>query len=115
MRYSNKIVALVFSFFLLITTAVGTQISQQDRIFIKIEIKGLACPYCAFGMEKELKKVSGVDNVHIELKEGFAYIDTPTKQKPTKKVLEKIIIDAGFTPGTIIFSEIPFTKGDHKP
>lgn len=109
---TNKIVALVFSFFLLITTAVGTQITQEERIYIKIEIKGLACPYCAFGMEKAFRKISGIKNVDIELKEGLAYIDTPVEQKPTKKELRKIIIDAGFTPGEIIFSETPFIKTD---
>jgi len=58
-------------------------------VYIKIEIKGMACLYCAFGMEKELKKVAGVYSVDIELKEGLAYISTPIHQKPTKENLKK--------------------------
>ena len=81
---------------------------DQNRIFIKIEIKGLACPYCAYGMEKELKKVSGVDNVDIELKTGLAYISTPIDQKPSKEQLEKIIVDSGFSVGEIAFKDVPF-------
>ena len=60
-------------------------------------------------MEKELKKVSGVNKVEIELKEGMAYISTPLNQKPSKLILEMIIEDAGFSVGEIVYSENPFT------
>ncbi len=82
--------------------------TDQARVYIKIEIKGMACPYCAYGMEKELKKVAGVDNVEIELKEGLVYISTPINQKPSKESLKKIIVDAGFTVGEIEFSDKTF-------
>ena len=90
------------------TTIKAQTKSEQERVYIKIEIKGMACPYCAFGMEKELKKVSGVENVEIELKEGLAYISTPINQKPSKESLEKIIVNGGFTVGEIEFSDKPF-------
>lgn len=86
----------------------------QERVYIKIEIKGMACPYCAYGMEKELRKISGVDSVEIELKEGLAYISTPPKQEPTKESLEKIITDAGFTVGKIEYSDKPFELKESK-
>ncbi|RUT73309.1 heavy-metal-associated domain-containing protein [Ancylomarina longa] len=96
---------------LLFSSSVNAQTdTKKERVYIKIEIKGMACPYCAFGMEKELKKVAGVDNVEIELKEGLAYISTPISQKPTKESLEKIIIDGGFTVGTIEFSSSAFKR-----
>lgn len=98
---------LILSFLFL--TAVNAQIeTAQKRVYIKIEIKGMACPYCAFGMEKELKKVVGVNNVVIEFKKGLAYISTLIGQKPTKENLEKIITDAGFTVGKIEFSSKAF-------
>jgi len=59
-------------------------------------------------MEKELKKVAGVDDVEIELKAGLAYISTLIKQQPTKESLEKIITDAGFTVGKIEYSSKHF-------
>ncbi len=91
--------------------AQDTQNTQsEERTYIRIEIKGLACPYCAYGMEKELKKVSGVTDVNIELKTGMAYISTPTTQKPTKESLAKIVNDAGFTAGEIVFQDHAFLK-----
>ncbi|HFA52120.1 MAG TPA: heavy-metal-associated domain-containing protein [Bacteroidetes bacterium] len=82
--------------------------TDNERVFIKIEIKGLACPYCAYGMERELKKVSGVEDVDIELKTGMAYISTPISQKPSKEELTKIVDDGGFTAGGIEYSDRPF-------
>jgi len=94
--------------FMFSTTIKAQTKTEQERVYIKIEIKGLACPYCAFGMEKELKKVAGVENVEIELKEGLAYISTPINQKPSKESIEKIIVNSGFTVGKIEFSDKPF-------
>lgn len=99
---------------LLLTIGYSTSLNaqsdkEQERIYVKIEIKGMACPYCAFGMEKELKQVAGVDKVEIELQQGLAYISTPINQKPTKESLEKIITDSGFTVGKIEYSSEPFT------
>ncbi|MBL4568271.1 MAG: heavy-metal-associated domain-containing protein [Flavobacteriaceae bacterium] len=100
--------SMVFVFFFFLRTVNAQDIAQQNRVYIKIEIKGMACPYCAFGMEKKLKKISGVANVTIVLKKGLAYISTPINQKPTKELLKKIIIDSGFTVGEIVFQDTPF-------
>ena len=113
MKNTVKIGSLVL-LLIFVTTTGKAQNNTQERVYIKIEIKGLACPYCAFGMEKELKKVSGVDdNVTIELKEGLAFISTPIDQKPTKRMLKEIITNAGFTAGDITFSGKPFKKADN--
>ena len=64
-------------------------------------------------MEKKLKKIEGAKDVFIELAEGEATLNVPKEQQPTKKELETIVKDAGFTPREIIFSDKPFkTKKD---
>lgn len=103
--YSTLLLCILFS------SLVNAQTnSTQERVHIKIEIKGMACPYCAFGMEKKLKEISGVNNVEIELKEGLAYISTLKAQQPTKESIQDIIINAGFTVGKIQYSDIPFVR-----
>lgn len=106
--------SIKFSFLcLFLLLSLHTQAQDQpidERVYIKIEIKGLACPYCAFGMEKELKKISGVEKVEIELKKGLAFISTPVSQKPEEQQLAQVITDAGFTPGKIEFNPKPFIR-----
>jgi copper chaperone CopZ len=82
--------------------------NKPDHVYIKMEVNGMACPYCAFGMEKELKQVSGVADVKIQLKQGLAYIATLKKQEPSKESLALIVKNAGFTPGKIEYSNKPF-------
>jgi len=89
--------------------------TKTDHVYIKMEVNGMACPYCAYGMEKELKKVSGVDDVKIQLKEGLAYIATLKKQQPLKESLALVIKNAGFTPGKIEYSNKPFVIKDNTP
>ncbi|HKJ69710.1 MAG TPA: hypothetical protein VKA68_17270, partial [bacterium] len=36
---------------------------------ITIQVKGLACPFCAYGLEKKLGKLNGVKQVYIGLDE----------------------------------------------
>jgi len=108
-KQTNKLgIAILILFFAQATFVNAQSQTDEEKVYIKIEIDGMACAYCAFGMEKELKEVSGVDKVAIELKEGLAFISTPKSQKPEKENLSLIIQNAGFTPGNIEFSDKPF-------
>ena len=85
----------------------------SEKTYIKIVVDGLSCPFCAYGLEKKLKKVSGSEDIVIALTEGEATMSVPKHQKPTEEELRKIVKDAGFTPRVITFSETPFkTKKD---
>lgn len=113
---TGLITLLTFTTFLLSTTNVNAQTkSETDKTYIKIEVDGLSCPFCAFGLEKKLKQVAGSKDVLIHLEEGEATMSAPKDQKPTKEELGKIVKDAGFTPKEITFSKTPFKiKKDEK-
>lgn len=100
---------LVLLFSIASSTAVNAQTNDQELTYVKVEVKGLACPFCAYGLEKKLKEEDGVKSIKIDVEEGLAYLTVLKSQKPTKETLEKIVADAGFTPSSIVFSEKPFT------
>jgi copper chaperone CopZ len=79
---------------------------------IQIRVDGLSCPFCAYGLEKKLKKVEGAADLLIELEEGRVNLNVPTDQKPTKEEIQKIVTDAGFTAREIKFSETPFKEDE---
>ena len=82
---------------------------QQEKIsYVKIEVDGLACPFCAYGLEKKLKKIEGVKNLNIELQQGQATFSVPMSKIPTKESLIKIVSDAGFKARKVTFSDHPF-------
>jgi copper chaperone CopZ len=104
-------ITFLFALLLFNQTAVKAQ-SKSNHVFIKMEVNGMACPYCAYGMEKELKKVSGIDDVKIQLKEGIVFLSILKKEKPSKENLSSIITNAGFTPGEIEYSDKPYLVKD---
>ncbi len=62
-----------------------------------IQVNGLACPFCAYSIEKKFKKIDGVQNVNVELEAGKVIVDTAEGTKLTEPQLIKLFKDAGFT------------------
>ena len=87
---------------------------NSERTYIKIEVDGLSCPFCAYGFEKKLKKVKEVRDIFIDIQEGFATLNVPNDDKPTEEELRKIVKDAGFTAREITFSSTPFKEHNEK-
>ncbi len=87
----------------------NSQESQQmEKKYVKLGVDGLACPFCAYGLEKKLKKVDGIDDLYIELNEGYATFSVPSDSDITEKDLQKIVSDAGFKTREVLFSDTPF-------
>jgi len=66
----------------------------------EVQVDGLACPFCAYGLEKKLKELPGVANVQIELNTGWASFDVLSGVLLPRPV-QDAVRDAGFTPRDI--------------
>ena len=75
--------------------------SQAQVENIEIGVDGLACPFCAFGLEKKLKKIKGVGEVKIYVDKGLAVLGHKKEQSIIIDELAAAVKDAGFTPGAI--------------
>lgn len=111
-KHAGLLVLMFFLFFAL--TPGNAQTDAQEFSYVKIEINGLACPFCAYGLEKKLKEIDGVESVEIDVEEGLAFLSMNSNQKATKEDLEKIVTNAGFTPGAIDFSDKTFNPKDDR-
>jgi len=63
----------------------------------QIRVDGLACPFCAYGIEKKFVKTKGVDTVDILIGKGLVVVKTGPDKTFTHAQLKKMINDAGFT------------------
>ncbi len=69
----------------------------------KIRVDGLSCPFCAYSLEKQLKKVDGTGDVAIEVNDGIADLTARDGQSIGVEQLYDAVRKAGFTPrGTTI-------------
>ena len=73
--------------------------AQVEKVEIRVD--GLACPFCAYGLEKKLKDLKGVRNVKINVKDGQAALQNAAKQSIAVEKLESVVKNAGFTPREI--------------
>jgi mercuric ion binding protein len=63
----------------------------------QLRVDGLACPYCAYGIEKKLKQVEGVEAIDIDLNKGVVTVKCAEGVTLTEAQMAKLINDAGFT------------------
>ncbi len=71
---------------------------------VRVNVKGLACPFCAYNIEKRVKKLDGVDRkapFNVSLERGEASFTWKPSVPFGPTVVNKQVKRAGFTPGTI--------------
>ncbi len=82
--------------------AQDTQTNQIERSLtveqadVVMRVDGLACPFCAHGLEKKLKALDATAEVDIRLNEGLVLVSLKPEQTFTDEVLTKAVKDAGF-------------------
>lgn len=70
-----------------------------ERQVVDIAVKGMTCPFCAYGLEKNLGKASEVEHVAASLKAQNVHIVLKPGTQPDIGRYKQLIHDAGFTPG----------------
>ncbi|MDT0617488.1 heavy-metal-associated domain-containing protein [Salinisphaera sp. P385] len=60
-------------------------------------VKGVACPYCAYGVEKRLNKVDGVENVSVDIGDNVVRVTMAEGATLTKAKARTAVDEAGFT------------------
>ncbi|WP_339673819.1 heavy-metal-associated domain-containing protein [Dasania marina] len=65
----------------------------------ELRVDGLACPYCAYGIEKKLKALDGIieESLEIKLNDGIVRFQASDEATITKSSLKQLINDSGFT------------------
>ena len=90
-----QILLLTFVAFVLASPA------QAEIRSATVAVDGMSCPFCAFGVEKRLKKVEGVDSVTVSTREGTARLVAKDGESIAVDQIPPAVKKAGFTPGTI--------------
>jgi mercuric ion binding protein len=76
---------------------------------VELQVDGLACPFCAYGLEKKLTTIDGVDSIKIDIEKGMVTLLVQEDMTVNEEVIKEKIKEAGFTPG-----EITSNKADQK-
>jgi copper chaperone CopZ len=73
--------------------------AHADPRVVEVEVSGLTCPFCAWGVERNVEKVSGVESCDVSVEEGKARIVLSPGATADIEAIKRAILDAGFSPG----------------
>ena len=62
-----------------------------------LAVDGLACPFCAYGIEKRLSAIEGVESVETDVKSGQVVVSLAEGKTLSEEVARQAVEDAGFT------------------
>ncbi len=79
-------------------SAVGTAAENVGMLEVSVQVDGLSCPFCAYGLEKRLRKVENVAKLEIQVDEGRAVVKPEPGTSLDLAELEQAVRDGGFTP-----------------
>lgn len=68
---------------------------------VEMQVDGMTCPFCVYGIEKKLEAVGEVKDVSSNLKTGIVDINLKKNEQINIERLNKAIHESGFTPGKI--------------
>ena len=102
----TKILFILFLF-------VGINFSFGQRKEVKIRVDGLSCPFCAYGLEKKLNDIKGVENINIDFKNGLVTMNISGNKNINENEIKDKVKEAGFTP--IKVEILDFPKSSENP
>lgn len=91
----NKLVISIFSAILLMGSMQSSFATAGTHYNIRVD--GLACPFCAYGIEKKFKAMKGVSNIKVDLDNGVVSVDAKEGLELKEDKLKKLFHDSGFT------------------
>ena len=68
----------------------------QPKVYA-LYVDGLACPFCAYGIEKELAGLAAVNRVEIDINRGVVLVTLEEGASITEALFRKAVHNAGFT------------------
>ena len=107
---TRKHIPIITSLFfaLLLGIAAAPHAQAQNKIEypdVTIAVDGLACPFCAYGLEKKLKKLEGVEALTVDMEEGQVQMKLKEGVTVTEEQIYEAVTDAGFTVTEITYPE----------
>ena len=96
----RPVIKMILIIFLL---GISSTLAQSSEV--KVRVDGLSCPFCAYGLEKKLNDLDGVESINIDFEEGLVVLQVTDSENISEEEIRTNIEKAGFTPKEIVFSK----------
>lgn len=99
----QSLMSLLFATVLLFSSAVAQ--SADSAHAVDIQVSGMTCPFCVYGVKKKLEELPGVAKAQVNLDKKMARITPKPGQELDLDRIRGAIAEAGFTPGKVLSGE----------
>ena len=72
--------------------------AQKSMDAFEVQVDGLGCPFCAYGLEKKFKEFKGIKKVEIDIETGDFSFLYPTEKALSMAAVITQVKKAGYTP-----------------
>jgi len=62
-----------------------------------VGVDGMACPFCVYGLEKQIKRLDGVTEVETDLEQGKNFVWVADDGDLERAEVDEAVRNAGFT------------------
>ncbi|TDQ32862.1 heavy-metal-associated domain-containing protein [Zeaxanthinibacter enoshimensis] len=90
----KKLIAILMIAF----AGLATMQAQGGMDKFQVQVDGLGCPFCAYGLEKKFKEFKGIKDVAIDIETGDFTFSYPAEKALSLEAVEKQVEKAGYTP-----------------
>ncbi len=88
---------LLRTWLILMLVMLGITTAYAATQTYRLRVDGLACPFCAYGIEKQLNRIEGVKTVDTNIRDGMMTITMTDGATLDEATARRAIEAAGFT------------------
>jgi mercuric ion binding protein len=97
METSKSTGSVLSAFAVTVMIALAWPAAAEEPAVYELQADGLACPFCAYGIEKQLGALEGVASVETDVKSGTVTITMEEGATLDETDAERAVDRAGFT------------------
>ncbi|MGQ0741066.1 MAG: heavy-metal-associated domain-containing protein [Alphaproteobacteria bacterium] len=87
---------LIFAFVMAMSLATMAPMALAAGPQYELHVAGLACPFCAYGIEKKLSQIEGVETVETDIASETVTVAMKDGQSLDRTAAERAVKAAGF-------------------
>lgn len=78
------------------------RLASGEPTRVQVKVDGLICAFCAYNLEKKLKRIESVEDLKILVDAGLAEFKIKEGKSIDVDEIKKAVKDGGFTPGEML-------------
>lgn len=89
---------------IILNLGIFIRLASAEPAKVQVKLDGLVCTFCAYNLEKKLKRVEAVEDLKIFVNAGLAELTIKEGKSIDVDGIKKAVKDGGFTPREILIT-----------